>query len=241
MIRLLSQNRHLLYPICLPIISFGIWATNTYPLPHRVLFPIYFGQTEISENIFIDDPSRTDVLNLVQLSEERITPFFGDIHSNPRYVICTTSICDEIFGVRFSGSATPGFGILISSKGLNEAIFVHERVHAELHERIGTVRLPIWFNEGVAVYLSSREHKRPEVLDDAIENVKELILPMSWTALHFGHPDGLALTYTPAYAAILDLVDEIGRTGLRDVIARMEKGETLDAALAAIRAGSDQS
>jgi hypothetical protein len=41
--------------------------------------------------------------------------------------------------------------VMLSPRGLDVAILAHEMSHVELHQRLGGIRVPQWFDEGLAV------------------------------------------------------------------------------------------
>ncbi|HCQ64277.1 MAG TPA: hypothetical protein DIU07_03460, partial [Rhodobacteraceae bacterium] len=94
--------------------------------------------------------------------------FFGPLETRPRIIFCTAPHCAGTLGLRPSGLTYGHALILIGPGGQNEMIVPHERIHAELHRalRVSDLwdqRIPAWFNEGLASFLSGDPRPAPRL------------------------------------------------------------------------------
>lgn len=194
----------------------------TVPNIYRSLAPGMFGLSEISPSIYSDATDGTaGLIRMVRKSEENSTRFFGKTPTNPIYIICTTSECDDLFG-RLPFGLTMGFHrVVIASVGVEQSVFNHERIHVDLHALTGltglyTQTFPAWFDEGLSEYLAGprRSVIRPTAGD------KRAVIAANW----FWEWDLLVSDgrynrhYGAARAVVEDIVDAIGRPALRDIV-----------------------
>jgi hypothetical protein len=93
----------------------------------------------------------------------RVGEFFGGIRAEkPEVFLCSSDDCRQYFTGRtdnarssFQGRAGERGTITVTSIDASfEGTLAHELTHAELHTRIGGHRVPAWFNEGLATYVS---------------------------------------------------------------------------------------
>jgi hypothetical protein len=110
-------------------------------------------------------------------------------------------------------------------------VFRHELAHVALHDSVGRRRVPRWFNEGFAIFVSKEE-----------QNAR---LQSLWTATLSGHLIPFAeltrsfpeddLTASVAYAQAADLVRFLLRTGeehrFGSLVRRLGRGQDFEAAL----------
>ena len=100
---------------------------------------------------------RTELVAAMGWAEAAIQRAYGDVLSAPIVNACASDACYERFGGMGSVAKVYGNRILISPRGLNGHFIAHEWSHAEMHKRLspsGYLRLPSWFDEGVAVAIS---------------------------------------------------------------------------------------
>ncbi|WP_425049485.1 hypothetical protein [Psychromarinibacter sp. S121] len=217
----------------------GALAFAAVPSPYRAFTPELYDLTEAAPNVYIDDPAAAPrVLKMIAAAEDNVAAFFGELQTDPVWVLCTTTDCEDRMGMRANGM-TYGFHlILMGPRGVNEMILTHERVHAELHRYMSITdvlgpKFPAWFDEGLATYLSGDD--RPWMPADARESdwILEAKDFFSWVRLREGRD------WRDSYGAAARLVAEIeqvaGRDGLRDLIRRVgENGEDFDAVYAEV-------
>ena len=101
---------------------------------------------------------RTELLVAMAWAEAAIQRAYGAVRSTPIVNACASEACYERFG-GMGGSRAKVYGnrILISPRALDGHFIAHEWSHAEMQKRLslsGYLRLPSWFDEGVAVAIS---------------------------------------------------------------------------------------
>lgn len=214
-------------------LCFGLTAAYAaLPGPHRALTPGVFGLAEAGPGLWVDDPAfAAQVRAFAARADETVADFFGPLESHPRFIFCTAPRCADIFGLKRRGLTCGAQLIFVGPKGQNEMIVTHERTHGELHRslRLSDLwdqRIPAWFDEGLASYLSD------DTRLDSPENPRDA----NWicaarTFRDWGrlHP---AQDWRQTYGAAARLVAEIdqiaGRDGLRDLVTAVEAGASFD-------------
>ena len=125
---------------------------------------------KVDELVYLDPKmtieERRSVLLMVGAAKQRLEAFMGPIQSAPKII---AGLDESVIG-RFgqSGSKTAvthlHFGraaIVLGPDGINVDVIAHEMLHAELCKRIGwlnrELRLPVWFDEGLAMQVDYRD------------------------------------------------------------------------------------
>ncbi|MFM2279927.1 MAG: hypothetical protein RLZZ444_2158 [Pseudomonadota bacterium] len=221
-------------------------AAAAIPGPQRMLAPRLYGMTEIAPGVFSDRPERSDEkMAAIRHAEEKMRGFFGTLKATPRYVLCSEMRCEKTFG--FNGNTAQAFGWQIvhlpprafAERGLDRILMTHELFHAELLVRWGPTalwdeKIPNWFNEGMASYLS--DDHRISLFQD--EETKAWIRKSrgfyDWST--FLADRGWKRAYGAAAANVADIDHAIGKDGLLKLIDRTIAGEDFDAVLAEMKA-----
>jgi len=89
--------------------------------------------------------------------------YFGPLQSDPTIFICVTEGCyaqAERRGGQTVGISFLDWVIVLSPRAKTEVAMTHELTHTELHTRLGPLlfKVPTWFDEGLAVYVSNDGH-----------------------------------------------------------------------------------
>ena len=208
-------------------------ACAALPGPHRALWPGFFGLREIAPGLWIDDLGRGQAAReLARQADDTTAAFFGPLETRPRIIFCTAPHCAGTLGLRPSGLTYGHALILIGPGGQNEMIVPHERIHAELHRalRVSDLwdqRIPAWFNEGLASFLSGDPRPdRPLHARDA----DWICTARSFRDWGRPHPEKDWRATFGAAARLVAEIEEIhGRDGLRDLVAAVEAGAPFDA------------
>ncbi len=129
-----------------------------------------FEQTDIYVNPQMNKEERQNIILLYQKSRLRIDSLFGKTESKPSILVGNSNEVMQLFG----NSTTPkqqvktgmthltpfGAYIILSPEGTNIDVLSHELCHAELMERLGwktrRLKIPIWFDEGLAMLVDKR-------------------------------------------------------------------------------------
>lgn len=217
----------------------GTVAYATQPGYHRAITPGLFGMAHPAPNLYIDDPSQAEiVLAHIAAAEATTSDFFGALSANPTYVVCTTQVCKEDFGITPIGLSLGYQLILIAPGGVNELIFTHERVHAELHRSMGVrdifdPRFPAWFDEGLASHLSGDPRLNRPADARAADWIRSARTFRDWNKLH--PPHNWKDTYGAAARLVQEIEADVGRAGLRQLIAQVASGAPFARALEDLR------
>ena len=168
---------------------------------------------------------------------DTISTYFGSRTSTASIVFCRTRECFTAY----SGSARPvsltlrtpaGDWVVIGAEGLDALFVTHELVHCELDARVGqrecNRRVPMWFQEGLAMVVSgdSRFSETPWRAAIAAAGrepaLAELAAPEDFNRV--ARQSGM-LAYGTAWHAVSSWYEQAGREGVRRVIAGLERGE----------------
>jgi hypothetical protein len=209
-----------------------------------MLAPTLYGLSEIADGVYTDSPDQAEgQLRLLSQANAEVERFFNVLTAKPRYILCSTLECAEAFGSNGKVSLTYGWqAIQISPKALadpqlGKAIMIHERLHAELHQRMGTrfswnQQIPNWFDEGLATFLSGDNRislSHPQTDLDWIKHSKSV-----WNWGRFVKERGWKVAYGAAASQVAVIEQRVGRDGLRSLIERTLEGEDFDRVLAAM-------
>lgn len=110
-------------------------------------------------------------------------------------------------------------------------VFRHELAHLALEEAVQGTRVPLWFNEGLAIHLSrERSFARTQTLWTAV--VSGNLLPLTDIERHF--PDdvvGVPLAYAQSADVVRYLLRQEDQERFRSLIKRLRRGEAFESAL----------
>lgn len=128
-----------------------------------------FEQASIYVNPQMNKKKRQNIILLYQKSRLRIDSLFGSTEAKPSILIGTTDEVMQLFGhSNAQGTVQTGMThltplgayIILSPEGTNIDVLSHELCHAELMERLGwqirRQKIPIWFDEGLAMLVDKR-------------------------------------------------------------------------------------
>ncbi|WP_375561337.1 hypothetical protein ACE193_01945 [Bernardetia sp. OM2101] len=129
-----------------------------------------FKPINIYVNPQMNKEERQNIILLYQKSKLRIDSLFGNTEAKPSILVGNTNEVMQLFGSSSTQKAqyqtgmthlTPfGAYIILSPKGTNIDVLSHELSHAELMERLGwqtrRQKIPIWFDEGLAMLVDKR-------------------------------------------------------------------------------------
>ncbi len=191
------------------------------------------GMQCIAKNIYVDSKMSTQqrqaFLHIVSQSKDEIARFFGGTQSNPNIYACVSKTCFSQFGgVSALAKAIGDDTVLLSSKALNRVTLTHELAHVEFHKRLGSAKawnkVPMWFDEGLAV-LACKDPKYNKPV--AGISVKNLTSQSQWVnAVREQLP-----AYSIAKQAVQSWYQSAGSRGLQAMISRMQKGDSFSSAL----------
>jgi hypothetical protein len=103
---------------------------------------------------------------IITKSEARVDSFYQGRKSSPKIIICSNpqqyqKYCNSSEGAGCSiGTPWGNSYVILNAQGMNSDVIAHEMSHAELLEQLGwwnvTMKVPQWFNEGIALMLDRR-------------------------------------------------------------------------------------
>ncbi|WP_287880080.1 hypothetical protein [Aquitalea sp.] len=139
----------------------------TYLLPSvaAATCPACYGLKEVQPDIYVQRTlgkvQQAAIVSMIVDARQELTDFWGPLQARPRILVCSDVDCFR----RLGGGGRRGMSLydkvaVLSPRGSNVTIAAHELSMNEMHHRIGmwaftTERMPIWFNEGVAMYASN--------------------------------------------------------------------------------------
>jgi hypothetical protein len=236
--RIAMKIRNYILPsIAALLVSIG-FAAAAIPGPQRALAPGFYGLHEIAQNVFTDDISRSaEWLSMRDAANLKALTFFGELKSHPRYILCSSMECEHAFGKRGNTAVTYGWSYIhVPPKAINEQdvgliLLTHERVHAELVYRWGVSalwdkKIPSWFNEGLASFVSEDKRLEPSYSAEQRKWIRGSETFWDWGS--FVDARGWRDAYGAAEDNVAVIKRKIGRDGLLALIKRTLAGEDFD-------------
>ncbi|MEE9351870.1 MAG: hypothetical protein V3U78_06385 [Thiotrichaceae bacterium] len=186
------------------------------------------GMVCIAPNIYVDSEmsaqQRQQFLQTVKQSKAEISHFFGGMKSSPDIYACTTKPCFSKFGgVPAKAKSIDDKKVLLSSRGLDKTTLTHELAHIELHKRLGSRKvwnkIPMWFDEGLAVMACKDTRYAKSV---PMMPLSELVSQDQWvSAVRSNKP-----AYSVAKQAVEAWYNNAGAKGLKLMVTRMQQGQS---------------
>ena len=204
---------------------FAALALAAVPSPYRAFVAEPYGLTQISPTLYLDDPAEAGrVAALIARAEANTAAFFGELQTDPVWVICTASACGDALDMRANGMTFGYHLIVVGPRGVSEMILTHERVHSELHRHLDLTdiwapRFPAWFDEGLAAHLSGDARLRQPSDPRDADWIRAAQRLWDWNALR-GQADWRD-RYGAAARLVAEIEDIAGQDGLRALITRV--------------------
>ncbi|KGF83325.1 hypothetical protein IA69_00475 [Massilia sp. JS1662] len=180
---------------------------------------------------------RRRALTALRAARGRIAGTFGVPVARPTTIIAADDREAARFGLADDVPGTAFISPLRTEVVLNLAHFsidvtAHELVHAELAQRLGfwtrAVKLPVWFDEGVAVQLDRRE---PYMIDcGAVGEQRVRAVRQLTTVRRFWHGDRgqIVQNYQAARCAAAEVLERHPPDTLYTSLARLARGADFD-------------
>lgn len=228
----------------------------------KLLAPERFGLIPIAANLYLeaaaDEAVKRTLSDALQKAENAIYEAYGSVRSRPIIHACISQACYEAFGGGDSTAKVYGQRILLSPRGLNWHFIAHEWSHAEMVSRLGLsawLRMPRWFDEGVAVVLSeapqhAESHWQYLIAADihrpTSEELRSLKSLSEWHQAVQRYRDDKNIArqergepnLSPVYAAagheLRPWLAKAGKHGLAAFLERLDRGEEFEAAYQSI-------
>lgn len=211
--------------------------------------PEWFGMEPIAPQLYADaemsDTQRAALAEIVAPARQRVHEHFGGVRSTPDILACSTEACFQSSGGMTARAKAYGSSkILLSPRGLTVALLSHEWSHAEFYTRVGgygrMLRVPEWFNEGLAVVVSNEPTHSEEVWQAVnatgipVPALEELYSARDWLIASRRYhdeelnPEGLKVVYAVAGHEVRRWYRNAGPEGLDRLIQMLRQGEDFD-------------
>jgi hypothetical protein len=152
--------------VVLALLAIGVAAT-IYLLPSAAAAtcPACYGFRVAQRDIYVQRTlgvaQQADIVSMIENARHELTNFWGPLQARPRILVCSDADCFR----RLGGGGRRGMSLydkvaVLSPRGSNVTIAAHELSMNEMHHRIGVWalaagRMPIWFDEGIAMMASN--------------------------------------------------------------------------------------
>lgn len=189
------------------------------------------GMVQLNATLYVDPAMsmlrREQLLTDIARSKQTIAHFFGgELHSEPMIYACVTNSCFQKFSEVHPYIEAKALGdttILLAEAGCNETIITHEMTHIELHKRLGKHtnlhRIPMWFDEGLAILACQDPRYMQDVplfLGDVRKNLRT---ERQWLFAVSQHQK----PYQQSYQAVKQWHANVGTQGLLQTIEHMKQ------------------
>ena len=187
----------------------------------------------IGDRVFVDasfgDAEHREILARVAEARARLVPHVRDVRARPTLILTRSSDAAREFGVEAAVPASIynwpwGSYIVLTPEGNSVDVLAHEWFPAEISERLGyffyTFRLPVWFNEGLAMQVDYRRKKIWLYIQDGVS-----LPPISSieSARDFFFGDR-ALHYAAAKVAVSGWLAADGNRGVERFLSEVAAG-----------------
>ena len=163
----------------------------------KLWMPEWFGMERVNNYMYADpnmsEQKRNNFVELVSDAKGSVENYFGSLMSYPDVFACSTEACYQQYGgVTSRAKAYGNSKLLLSPRGITTPVIAHEWSHAELYTQLGgysnVKKIPAWFNEGLAVMVSSEPSHSVEAWNDIkrkgvlVPQISNLITKEDWLA-----------------------------------------------------------
>ena len=240
-----KSAQFIFFSLILLIIVAAVCFFQFNPTGYRMSVPYRSSFEKISDNVYVNKyhaGNRDEIAELIDDAKARDAYFFGSLTCLDHTVII---ICDDekllaklggdhdtqtvLFPVKKSY-------ISISTEYLNVDVLAHELTHAELKERLSDKalrKIPIWFEEGIALQNDYREQYGPAAWAEQIDIGKNIVAheDMDTSAeFYSGTKEDRRFRYLNAKHDVAEWLEKHGLQGFMNLIDRMNDGEDFSAA-----------
>jgi len=184
------------------------------------------GMVAIAPNIYVNAEMHTgqrkQFLQTVKHSKGKVARFFGEMHSSPEIYACSNKQCFSKYGgIPAKAKSFDDDKILLSLRALDKTTLTHELVHVEFHKRLGAShawnKVPMWFDEGLAILVCKDPNYAEHV---AMLPLNKLVSHNQWIdAVNDSQP-----AYNIARQAVESWYNVAGAEGLQTIITRLQRG-----------------
>ena len=179
--------------------------TPVAAIAHYVIFPqetrcilVGFSGLKKQNNIYFDKniPQQKidSIQSLIEKATDRIKELWGEKKCTPTFIYCNTEELFKKYGADNNAPAVTHFKlgayIVLQKHAIDLDIIAHEMCHAELGERTGfyaiTFKIPVWFNEGLAMQNDNRPYFSEDSLKTKTNGLQNMpVIKNAKTAVQF--------------------------------------------------------
>lgn len=194
------------------VVSISITHVFAFPQESNCIL-IDFYDFEETENIYFRSNVKSEKIEhlaaLIDVAEHRVEKFWGTMSVKPKFIYCDNEEDYQKFGSKYPSPACAhmkmGAYVVISNDGINIDILAHEISHTELYQRIGffnrTLKIPTWFDEGLAMQVDLREQYSADSLTKMTEdltNIPDIMSLQTYAQFGNGTQENVILNYALA-------------------------------------------
>lgn len=197
------------------------------------------------------EPQRQTELTRLHLEARTLlAAFFGQQKADPRILFLSEEKLLSEYGGKTGrplyNHRTPFGAMLVLGPSKTDTYsLVQELVRIELDARLGWwtahTRIPVWFQEGLALVVSGNTRYEQEALQEAIR-VQGHLPPLedlhTWRQFHALASENPALAYGLAYREVALWTRKVGTPGVLELLRKIGEGERFEAAYKEIEKGS---
>jgi hypothetical protein len=195
--------------------------------------------SEIDNNVYvykdIGEEEKSSIKKIYNSAKSRVSNLFGSIEGKPILIISKDGEVLKKYGLpNYTGATRSdimGTFTVIGSEGISVDVIAHEMVHAELMERVGwyySLKIPCWFNEGLATQVDYRSSYSEDAWNDLTNNglnVQDVKNLKSAKQFDGGLSSGSnSESYILARHEIGKWLNKNGQKGLKELIEKAKKG-----------------
>lgn len=181
----------------------------------------------VSCALLTSDELTENKASLLSAAKTRITEKFGPMGSDPTVVFVDNAKSFWPLALNDYGSTSfVGFKtcVTIGPKGQNIDVVAHELMHAEIEHRVGfwgrTNRLPVWFEEGLAMQVDLRPR-----FDLAGDLNTSYVTQLNYAKIFFvSDPDSLTANYTAAKVEVSQWEESVGSETVYQLLEQIKEG-----------------
>jgi len=170
----------------------------------------------------LDNSSSKLIEESIQKGNTDTTAIFGQTPSHPINIVIFPTLKEyqKVLNKSYSAASYDGYSLYLQLDELTNYTFVHEYAHFKTElfcqdNKISSLLLPQWFNEGIAEYISYkyRMNKNNKTLE-RLKNFRELSNQIEFTNARLEGYD----VYYQSYLAIKKIIELKGENSIKDIV-----------------------
>jgi hypothetical protein len=225
--------------VLLPLMTFAHFMV--FPQETRCIF-ISFSNLEKKQNVYYNRTTSANqlesLLRLKKVAEDKVKRYWGEnALLDYTLIYCNNEKLYNKYGTPNTPATTQrklGAYVVLSNDGVDEQIIAHEITHTILYKQLGfykvILKIPTWFEEGLAMQVDDRDRYSIDSLQTNINNgfklpdVSTIAKPSQF---YSGDDDAITLHYVTAKYVVHEWLKT---HSLSAFIKKMNKGVGFDVA-----------